>query len=745
MLRRRFLVAGFTLIMASALSAETVLPSGSAPEPVTFPHFPSRMHAFIWRNWPIVEAERLAETIGAKTDDVKTIAESMGLPPQEPIPEADRNRIYITIIRRNWHLLPYEQLLTLLEFTPEQLAFSLREDDFLYIKLGSLKPNCEPLRYAPPTDEQQKRAAEIKGFVEATFGDALRQPGEARFQFVRNLSRVDPSIKPAPQEENPRFSPRFIYSYFALYGDPLMNPDLDPYPDGLLQRLSSIGVDGVWIHTVLRQLAPSDLYPEFGEGGETRLENLRALVDRAKRYNIGIYLYVNEPRAMPGSFFENHPDIRGVNEGGHFAMCTSQPEVRQWLEDSLAYVFENVPGLAGVFTITASENLTSCASHGGIQNCPRCKKRGQAEVIAEVNAAIEAGVHRADPDAKVLVWDWGWNDAWAGDVIRALPKATRLMSVSEWSKPIERGGIQTTVGEYSISAVGPGPRSVKHWAIAKENGLGTAAKVQINCTWELSAVPYLPVLDLTAEHCENLLSTGADGLMLSWTVGGHPSPNLELVHRFDGNPPPSKESALDAVALEYFGPSGAPHARRAWTAFSSSFREFPYHVSVLYHGPMQCGPSNLLYALPSHYASTMVGIPYDDIDGWRGPYPADVFANQLVKIADGWKTGIQELQQAVEKTPRQRKRQRKINSVSLEPRGTTSRPPPIKSASQCCEMPCWITANRCRQRSAKSSCKKCKPSCAARSPPPAITSRSAGRIPESASRHPINTTTCPWI
>ena len=34
------------------------------------------------------------------------------------------------------------------------------------------------------------------------------------------------------------------------------------------------------------------------------------------------------------------------------------------------------------------------------------------------------------------------------------------MSVSEWDKPIERGGIKTKVGEYSISAVGPGPRAI---------------------------------------------------------------------------------------------------------------------------------------------------------------------------------------------------------------------------------------------------------------------------------------------
>ena len=42
-----------------------------------------------------------------------------------------KSRGYITIIRRNWHLLPYEQLLELVQMTPEQLSFALREDDAL--------------------------------------------------------------------------------------------------------------------------------------------------------------------------------------------------------------------------------------------------------------------------------------------------------------------------------------------------------------------------------------------------------------------------------------------------------------------------------------------------------------------------------------------------------------------------------------------------------------------------------------
>ena len=92
-----------------------------------------------------------------------------------------------------------------------------------------------------------------------------------------------------------------------------------------------------------------------------------------------------------------------------------------------------------------------------------------------------------------------------------------LVSVSEWSLPLNRGGIKTSVGEYSISAVGPGPRAAKHWALAKDAGLKTVAKVQLNNTWELSAVPYLPQVFL----CGALLSwLTARVSALNWEVAG---------------------------------------------------------------------------------------------------------------------------------------------------------------------------------------------------------------------------------
>ncbi len=651
MIRVKWNLLFFILFIPLHLSADTTLPVGNAPLSLEFSHFPSRMHTFIWRNWPVVEADRLAKVLNTSTENIHAVAESLGLPPQQPIDPKHNNRIYITLIRRNWHLLLYNQLLTLLDFTPEQLAHSLREDDFLFIKLGRLKPKCKPLFYSPPTEETKRRCREIKQIVDDWFGEELKQPSEERFHFLQELSRVNPVSENKPSKMKSRFSPRYIYSYFALYGDPLMNPDLESCPEGLLQKLSALGVDGLWIHTMLRQLAPSGLYPEFGKDCDIRLKNLRNLVQRAKRHGIGIYLYMNEPRAMLDDFFIDREAIKGVREGDYSTMCTSRPEVRQWLTDSLEYVFKNVPGLAGVFTITGSENLTNCASHGGWEKCPNCAKRNPSDIIAEVNTAIEAGVRRGSPSAKTIVWDWGWRDSWVEAIVKKLPKSVWLMSVSEWSKPIERGGVKTTVGEYSISVVGPGPRATKHWAMAKQAGLKTIAKLQINNTWELSAVPYLPVMDLVAQHCRNLLDRDVDGLMLSWTLGGYPSPNLELIQQFERPSPPTKEEALDSLARSHFGEEGAPFARKAWTRFSQAFQEYPYHGSVVYRCPVQYGPSNLLYPSPTGYSATMVGFPYDDVDGWRGPYPAETFFGQFKKVAQGWADGLQALEKAVQSAP----------------------------------------------------------------------------------------------
>jgi hypothetical protein len=145
---------------------DTLILSGfdKGPTALEFEYFPSRLHTFIWRNWSVVPVQRLSEVLETSIENVNRIAVTIGLPPQQNIlPIWESSQGYITVLRRNRHLLPFSQILVLLNQTPEQLAESLQEDDFLFIKLGSIKPQCESLRFAEPTAEQ---IISIKYFLE---------------------------------------------------------------------------------------------------------------------------------------------------------------------------------------------------------------------------------------------------------------------------------------------------------------------------------------------------------------------------------------------------------------------------------------------------------------------------------------------------------------------------------------------------------------------------------------------------
>ena len=183
----------FCCLLLSTLFTEKIfcqtdnLPVGAYPDAIPVTHFPDRLHAFVWRNWNLVSPDAMSETIGCKNSDILKIVASMGLPSYVPVDGVFKKRIYITVIRRNWHLLPYDQLLKLLGMNASALSVALKEDDFLFIKLGSLKPKVAELRYAAPGPKAIARAAVIKKIAEKYF----QQPaGVPRFKFIDDLSLV---------------------------------------------------------------------------------------------------------------------------------------------------------------------------------------------------------------------------------------------------------------------------------------------------------------------------------------------------------------------------------------------------------------------------------------------------------------------------------------------------------------------------------------------------------------------------
>ena len=76
-----------------------VFPDGKPQFAIEDKHFPTRLHAFIWRNWESVSLERMAKTVKTSQRNIRRMGLSMGLP-KEVGPVAEfKTRGYVTIIR----------------------------------------------------------------------------------------------------------------------------------------------------------------------------------------------------------------------------------------------------------------------------------------------------------------------------------------------------------------------------------------------------------------------------------------------------------------------------------------------------------------------------------------------------------------------------------------------------------------------------------------------------------------------
>lgn len=653
--------------MGSDSISFSALPSGRAPHPVAIPYFPDALHAVIWRNWDVIDAGALAEVLRGTPAQIADIAHSLGLPPQRRIDPMDLRRNYMTVLHRNWHLLPYEQLCALLGWDAVRMQFALNEDDFMYVKFGGYKPKCPPVWYREPDAAARAAARKISETVRDVMGKSLAAPAEPLFGFIDRFKRSDGEFSGAePKPFN------MVYPYFLRYGDPLTGDGIEDIPESYLAELASSGITAIWLQAVLNTLYPWDLAPSLSSGWEERLANLNRLVERCQKFGIEVILYLNEPRAMPFSFFADNPGLRGVDETPErapyspevAALCVSVPEVQEFLVQSVRHVFENVPALGGVFCITFSENLTNCysreydsqivdefalrsavdesnaGSHRHEQKvCPRCAERGPEAVNAGVCALIERGMRLAGSQGKFLLYAWSTPEKWFPGLVERLPDSTWLLCISEWGKTFTRGDYTGKINEYSISVVGPSEQSLRQWKLAQDRGLKTAAKMQAANTYEISSIPYIPALRLVAQHLANVRQAGVDGFMLGWTAGGSPSPNLDLVAEFARSPRPSVDEALFAVARRRFPEEAVPAVVEAWHLFSDAYEEFPFDISVCYNGPQSLGPANLLFAKPTGFPATMVTFPFDDLAGWCGPYSPETLQSQFEKLSAFWQRG----------------------------------------------------------------------------------------------------------
>jgi len=397
---------------------------------------------------------------------------------------------------------------------------------------------------------------------------------------------------------------RIFRSFHAKYyeDDILQGPTA--YPEEYFAQVAEHGFNAVWMRGILRDLAPTDVFPTLGTEVAAHQDALGTVVERAKRHGVQVLLYLNEPLCLPRAhpFWAEHPEVRGV--AGHsemdewpetYAFCTSTPEMRAWLYQVTHNLFRDVPELGGWFAISAGEHHAHCYSYifdlpNKQQLCPRCAERSAVDVVTELLTLMHNGTKAARPSAHTIAWNWAWTvyepDPQAS-LIAGLPADMNLLI--DW----ERGGYRTMpngkqnfVDEYSLMYVGPSERFRKLYDVAQERGLSVMAKLQVGTTHELSTAPNLPLIDHLYEKLVRAELLGLKGVQATWNFGNSFSLNTAAVGRFVRTPErPSPDVFVTQLAEEYLGVAHGEAVASAVTQFSRAMEYYPFDVPLIYFGP----------------------------------------------------------------------------------------------------------------------------------------------------------------
>ena len=410
---------------------------------------------------------------------------------------------------------------------------------------------------------------------------------------------------------------------------------------------AKVGVNAFIIHALLATISPYPFDPELSKDYKIRRKNLHDLIDRAGKRGIKIFLYFNEPRAIPKDVFERYgrPELGGtVRKNDLVSLCLSREENRKYLYDAVYDLFSDVPGIGGVELTTRSEYATSCTSHGVSKthkhNCPVCKELPIETNMVLANNIFNKAIRDSGSDAVFIATLWAWSPELIEAGVPRLDPGIGVWHVSEWGLPIERGGVESKVSEYSISANSPSEQTRHAFALAK--GRRKMAKTQVGCSWELAVCPYLPLFDLELGHLVKLREIDATDHQLTWTLGSCPTITFDMISDYLTSP---DSFDFEKWYEKHYG-NAAKTVHDAVKLMCEAYREYPFSMDVVYASPKNMGVANRWSLTPNNNRSCMVGWSYDDIERYANPYPADVLVSQFEKVAAGWEEGCKLLEAA---------------------------------------------------------------------------------------------------
>ena len=583
---------------------------------------PTKWQTVILRNYGLVKIDNIAKTLRCSIKRIEIEAKRLGIDNIQ-YNHLWRDKSYLTIIRNNWNLLNYEQLLILLGMREEELSYNLDNNDFLGVKLGNFKPELKEIYYSKLNKEDINKTKRIRRIINKYYIPNYVSPFSFKYENNINNQKIT--------DDN---HDRIIYPYSLEYGDILINTS-ELINEEELKAYASNNINGLWIGVTLRDLC----YYPFNKNIDNnnyliRRNNLIKFIEKANKYGLKIYLYLNEPRGIDINDLDpKYNYLKGREEDNNVALCISQKEVQDYLYNSIKELVINVPHIEGIITITSSENLTHC-KHIPNSDCPKCKNYHPYELAALINNIIYKAIKDVSSNTRVIANLWGWaeycgfydDDAKKG--IDLLDKNIEIMCVSEFGTH-KKNKETFNIGEYSLSNASPCLETTKLLKYAKKKKHKLLAKIQVNNSWEISTVPYIPVFGNVFNHIKKLRNIGVYDYMLSWTLGGYPSITMNLLSYLDYD-----MWLKDTFKNNYLKIKEAIHI------ISRGFSYFPFDTKLLYLSPINIGPINLIYKNITNRKATMVTFPYDDISSWVKDNDKDIFITKMKKMIRYFKKSL---------------------------------------------------------------------------------------------------------
>ena len=481
-------------------------------------------------------------------------------------------------------------------------------------------------------------------------------------------ARGAPCAKRQTIERAPRFAPRILRSFSSPYYTEAIDGK-SHYTDNYLSRLAHLGYDAIWMRGELRSLSRTKVFPELDKHSTRNLAALNALIVRATRWGIGVYLYLCEPLGIPTTdpFWERHPECRG-SRGGEmgkreyqlYAMCTSTKAVKRFLYEASRDLFTRAPGLEGAFLISASEHTAHCKQRRTLEDpCPRCAPRPPAEIVTEILTLVRDGARDAKSPARIVAWNWAWDAHFGPDgeptIVRDMPRELGWMANVENGGFVDCAGTKLRIWEYSLCYPGPSPLFRKKARHAKKHGHYLWGKAQINVTHELASMPYMPVPFLLREKFAGLALAGVSGIMCCWIFGGYPGVGSKQANAMMWEPFGEGRKALLDCAAEIYGEKAAPVVVKAWEQFSRGYRKYPFDRG-LYSHVLNSSPAHPFYFKPVRRFERanwlIAGGMRGDILQWCGHLMPEQTVRCYEALLRDWDKAMSTLKKAMGLVPR---------------------------------------------------------------------------------------------